>query len=71
MDVGVCTVGKWEDTGSKGWQFKWEGSVDVESATETATLAADLRRRATALRRTLYKMPALINHRTAFLEIIK
>ena len=28
-------------------------------------------RRATALRRTLYKMPGLINQRHAFLEIIK
>ena len=63
--------GKWEDTGSKGWEFKWEGSVDVESATNTASLAGDLCRRATALRRTLYKMPGLINQRTAFLEIIK
>ncbi|XP_023339600.1 uncharacterized protein LOC111709894 [Eurytemora carolleeae] len=65
------SLGKWEDTGSKGWEFKWEGSVDVESATNTASLAGDLCRRATALRRTLYKMPGLINQRTAFLEIIK
>ena len=65
------SAGKWEDTGSRGWEFKWEGSVDISSATATATLAGELCRRATALRRTLHKMPALINHRNAFLEIIK
>lgn len=45
--------------------------MDVQSATATATLAGDLCRRATALRRTLYKMPGLIDQRNAFLEIIK
>ena len=70
-DRDVLSVGRWEDTGSKGWEFKWEGSVDVQSATATATLAGDLCRRATALRRTLYKMPGLIDQRNAFLEIIK
>lgn len=47
------------------------GSSDSQSAATTAQLAGDLCRRATALRRTLYKMPGLINHRHAFLEIIK
>jgi len=70
MRPGV--VGKWEDTGSKGWDnVNWEGSSDSHSAATTAQLAGDLCRRATALRRTLYKMPGLINQRHAFLEIIK
>jgi len=70
MRPGV--VGKWEDTGSRGWDnAKWEGSSDSHSAATTAQLAGDLCRRATALRRTLYKMPGLINQRHAFLEIIK
>jgi len=46
-------------------------SSDCQSAATTAQLAGDLCRRATALRRTLYKMPGLINQRHAFLEIIK
>ena len=70
MRPGV--VGKWEDTGSRGGEnINWEGSSDSHSAATTAQLAGDLCRRATALRRTLYKMPGLINQRNAFLEIIK
>jgi len=71
-DMRPGVVGKWEDTGSRGWDnAKWEGSSDSHSAATTAQLAGDLCRRATALRRTLYKMPGLINQRHAFLEIIK
>jgi hypothetical protein len=65
MRPGV--VGKWEDTGSRGWDIaKW----DSHSAATTAQLAGDFCRRATALRRTLYKMPGLINQRHAFLEML-
>ena len=71
-DMRPGVVGKWEDTGSRGWDnTNWEGSSDSHSAATTAQLAGDLCRRATALRRTLYKMPGLINQRNAFLEIIK
>jgi len=71
-DMRPGVVGKWEDTGSRGWDTStWEGSSDSHSAATTAQLAGDLCRRATALRRTLYKMPGLINQRHAFLEIIK
>lgn len=48
-----------------------QASTDSQTAATTAQLAGDLCRRATALRRTLYKMPGLINQRHAFLEIIK
>ena len=57
--------------GSLGWGDRSERSTDSELAANTATLAGDLCRRATALRRTLYKLPGLINQRNEFLEIIK
>ena len=68
MRPGV--TGKWEDTGNHGWSTAtW--SPDTDLAATTAQLAGDLCRRATALRRTLYKLPGLINMRNEFLEIIK
>ena len=73
-DVRPGVMGQWEDTGNNGWGANnWSGdiSTDSDSAANTATLAADLCRRATALRRTLYKLPGLINQRSDFLEIIK
>merc|ERR1719431_147239 len=58
---------------SSNGNSQWDepGSSDSNSAATTAHLAGDLCRRATALRRTLYKMPGLIHQRHAFLEIIK
>ena len=71
-------MGQWEDTGNIGWEARPgerreadTGSSDTEAAANTAQLAGDLCRRATALRRTLYRLPGLINSRTDFLEIIK
>lgn len=65
-------TGQWEDTGNNGWSNSYhDRSSDSESAATTAQLAGDLCRRATALRRTLYKLPGLINMRSDFLEIIK
>ena len=70
------TLGQWEDTGNIGWERpeRREAKIansDTEAAANTAQLAGDLCRRATALRRTLYRLPGLINSRTDFLEIIK
>ena len=76
-EVRPGLMGQWEDTGNHGWggQAGWadrtDRSTDSELAANTATLAGDLCRRATALRRTLYKLPGLINQRNDFLEIIK
>ena len=75
-DTRPQALGQWEDTGNIGWerQERREGdtvSSDTEAAANTAQLAGDLCRRATALRRTLYRLPGLINSRTDFLEIIK
>ena len=76
-DVRPGVMGQWEDTGNHGWgTVGWADradlrSTDSELAANTATLAGDLCRRATALRRTLYKLPGLINQRNEFLEIIK
>ena len=75
-EVRPSVMGQWEDTGNHGWStLGWgdrtERSTDSELAANTATLAGDLCRRATALRRTLYKLPGLINQRNEFLEIIK
>jgi len=70
-------LGQWEDTGNIGWErperreSQETASSDTEAAANTAQLAGDLCRRATALRRTLYRLPGLINSRTDFLEIIK
>ena len=70
-------LGQWEDTGNIGWERPERrepletASSDTEAAANTAQLAGDLCRRATALRRTLYRLPGLINSRTDFLEIIK
>ena len=50
---------------------RWGRSADSQVAVTAAKEAADLCRMATALRRTLHKMPGLINKRNAFLEIIK
>merc|ERR1719507_1542832 len=58
-------------TSSPNTSSSYGSSSDCQSAATTAQLAGDLCRRATALRRTLYKMPGLINQRHAFLEIIK
>lgn len=73
-EVRPSVMGQWEDTGNNGWtNHCWTDklSSDSHNAANTATLAADLCRRATALRRTLYKLPGLINQRNEFLEIIK
>ena len=75
-EVRPGVMGQWEDTGNHGWSTagwtdRTERSTDSELAANTATLAGDLCRRATALRRTLYKLPGLINQRNDFLEIIK
>ena len=76
-EVRPGVMGQWEDTGNHGWSTTgWTErsdlrSTDSELAANTATLAGDLCRRATALRRTLYKLPGLINQRNDFLEIIK
>ena len=76
-EVRPGVTGQWEDTGNHGWStVGWTDrtdlrSTDSELAANTATLATDLCRRATALRRTLYKLPGLINQRNEFLEIIK
>ena len=76
-EVRPSVMGQWEDTGNHGWASSgWtdrntDGSTDCHNAANTATLAGDLCRRATALRRTLYKLPGLINQRHEFLEIIK
>ena len=76
-EVRPGVTGQWEDTGNHGWStLGWADrtdlrSTDCELAANTATLATDLCRRATALRRTLYKLPGLINQRNEFLEIIK
>ena len=74
-DVRPSVTGKWEDTGNHGWSTgTWSGherTPDTDMAATTAQLAGDLCRRATALRRTLYKLPGLINMRNEFLEIIK
>jgi len=83
-DTGATGATGWNDisnnskgTSSSNGNIQWEAngagapSADNQSAATTAQLAGDLCRRATALRRTLYKMPGLINHRHAFLEIIK
>jgi len=69
-------MGQWEDTGNHGWNIDhaaWDGSDDQNdtAAANTAQLAGELCRRATALRRTLYKLPSLISNRSEFLEIIK
>ena len=75
---GVNVLGQWEDTGNHGWgvssgaQYGGHGhSSDNDSAANTAQLAGELCRRATALRRTLYKLPNFINDKQAFLETIK
>ena len=73
-DMRPSVTGQWEDTGNNGWSnscWSADRSSDSESAANTAQLAGDLCRRATALRRTLYKLPGLINIRSDFLEIIK
>ena len=78
-EVRPSVMGQWEDTGNNGWTNScWterteraERATDSENAATTASLAGDLCRRATALRRTLYKLPGLINQRNEFLEIIK
>jgi len=76
-EVRPSVMGQWEDTGNHGWASSgWtdrntDSSTDCHNAANTATLAGDLCRRATALRRTLYKLPGLINQRHEFLEIIK
>ena len=78
-DSRAGVMGQWEDTGNIGWERpgperQREGetaSSDTEAATNTAQLAGELCRRATALRRTLYRLPGLINSRADFLEIIK
>ena len=71
-DMRPSVTGQWEDTGNNGWSNSYhDRSSDSESAATTAQLAGDLCRRATALRRTLYKLPGLINMRSDFLEIIK
>ena len=68
-------MGEWEDTGSSSWAAPRTAVVeqhsDSESAATTAQLASDLCRRATSLRRTLYRLPGMIKQRHAFLEIIK
>ena len=46
-------------------------TCDSDVAASTAQLAGDLCRRATSLRRTLYRLPGMIKQRHAFLEIIK
>jgi hypothetical protein len=64
--------GKWEDTGNTGLELLTAAAAGpAASAAATALLAGELCRRATALRRTLYKMPGLIEQRQAFLEMIK
>ena len=70
---GVDVLGQWEDTGNHGWSATgpYHTSRDNDSAANTAQLAGELCRRATALRRTLYKLPSLISNRNEFLEIIK
>jgi len=72
-EVRPSVMGQWEDTGNHGWGPSSSSWTDTDShqAANTATLAGDLCRRATALRRTLYKLPGLINQRNEFLEIIK
>ena len=73
-EVRPSVMGQWEDTGNHGWGPSSSPSwtdTDSHQAANTATLAGDLCRRATALRRTLYKLPGLINQRNEFLEIIK
>ena len=75
-DTRPQAMGQWEDTGNIGWERPERreadtASSDTEAAANTAQLAGDLCRRATALRRTLYRLPGLINSRTDFLEIIK
>ena len=72
--AGPCE-GQWEDTGNTGLgSMTSSGSATAAStstAAATALLAGELCRRATALRRTLYKMPGLIDQRQGFLEMIK
>ena len=76
-DSRAGVMGQWEDTGNIGWERPERqreaetASSDTEAATNTAQLAGELCRRATALRRTLYRLPGLINSRADFLEIIK
>ena len=74
-DVRPGVTGQWEDTGSHGWAVSSSRpepeAEDNMAAATTAQLAGELCRRATALRRTLYKLPQLINMRSHFLEIIK
>ena len=72
--AGPCE-GQWEDTGNTGLgSMTSSGSATAAStatAAATALLAGELCRRSTALRRTLYKMPGLIDQRQGFLEMIK
>lgn len=79
--------GGWEEKGARSWEdtlrsrwgghnedkeaVRWGRSKDSKVAATAAREAGDLCKKATALRRTLHKMPGLINQRNAFLQIIK
>jgi hypothetical protein len=70
LKIVAVAEGKWEDTGNTGLEAL-TSTTATASAAATALLAGELCRRSTALRRTLYKMPGLIDQRQAFLEMIK
>ncbi len=70
LKIVAVAEGKWEDTGNTGLEAL-TSTTSTASAAATALLAGELCRRSTALRRTLYKMPGLIDQRQAFLEMIK
>ena len=62
-------VGVWEELPRPAPRSA--STCDSDVAASTAQLAGDLCRRATSLRRTLYRLPSMIKQRHAFLEIIK